>query len=266
MSEQDSSPRLTQCPRCATRFQVSAEQLAMADGRVRCGACLHIFDAIRGPEQTPSSPQRPDNTTTTPAAHARPPAGLAHPEPPAVPSAIPTAPVSLRARPDASHRRPWVTMLLCLTAGGILLAQVAWNERQYLAFRSPLAPWYQAFCQHLTCRLPPPSLPERIVSRQLVTQPHPNYQDALVLNLQVENQAGFAQPFPLLEINFFDFSGTLQAQRRFRPDEYLTGELRQLPLMPPYQPIQLRLELLKPSPQAVNYQIQFLPGGQLSKK
>ena len=36
----------TRCPHCISFFAVSAEQLAVADGRVRCGACLSIFDGL----------------------------------------------------------------------------------------------------------------------------------------------------------------------------------------------------------------------------
>ena len=36
---------ITQCPRCQTSFKVSAKQLAIAEGRVRCGSCLDIFSA-----------------------------------------------------------------------------------------------------------------------------------------------------------------------------------------------------------------------------
>lgn len=38
--------RFTQCPHCKASFKVSSEQLAVANGRVRCGACMNIFDAI----------------------------------------------------------------------------------------------------------------------------------------------------------------------------------------------------------------------------
>ncbi len=37
---------LTQCPHCDTVFQVSDEQLRVAQGRVRCGCCQGVFDAL----------------------------------------------------------------------------------------------------------------------------------------------------------------------------------------------------------------------------
>ena len=37
---------LTRCPACATHFRVTAEQLKARSGRVRCGACQHVFNAL----------------------------------------------------------------------------------------------------------------------------------------------------------------------------------------------------------------------------
>jgi predicted Zn finger-like uncharacterized protein len=35
----------TQCPTCQTVYRIVSDQLTMASGQVRCGACLHVFDA-----------------------------------------------------------------------------------------------------------------------------------------------------------------------------------------------------------------------------
>ena len=36
----------TQCPNCETRFRVTDEQLSVARGKVRCGNCMKIFNAV----------------------------------------------------------------------------------------------------------------------------------------------------------------------------------------------------------------------------
>lgn len=38
--------RITACPQCQTRFRVTEEQLEARDGKVRCGRCEHIFNAL----------------------------------------------------------------------------------------------------------------------------------------------------------------------------------------------------------------------------
>ncbi len=37
---------LTRCPACETHFRVTAEQLKARSGRVRCGDCQHVFNAL----------------------------------------------------------------------------------------------------------------------------------------------------------------------------------------------------------------------------
>lgn len=37
--------QVTQCPKCKTSFRVTEAQLSIANGAVRCGSCLHIFNA-----------------------------------------------------------------------------------------------------------------------------------------------------------------------------------------------------------------------------
>ncbi len=51
-----SADRFTRCPHCKATFKVSEEQLGIANGRVRCGACMNVFDAIAYTVSTPSSP------------------------------------------------------------------------------------------------------------------------------------------------------------------------------------------------------------------
>lgn len=38
--------RITACPQCQTRFRVTEAQLQMRGGRVRCGRCEHVFNAL----------------------------------------------------------------------------------------------------------------------------------------------------------------------------------------------------------------------------
>ena len=57
----------TQCSHCRTAFEIGAEDLRRAHGRVRCGQCGAVFDAIQAltPEPPPgeSSPPRFDDDT-----------------------------------------------------------------------------------------------------------------------------------------------------------------------------------------------------------
>lgn len=41
-----SSEQYTRCPHCKATFQVNENQLSAAGGKVRCGACMEVFDAL----------------------------------------------------------------------------------------------------------------------------------------------------------------------------------------------------------------------------
>jgi len=46
MSDEQLEPLITECPGCLTRFRASETQLQQARGRVRCGACLTVFNGV----------------------------------------------------------------------------------------------------------------------------------------------------------------------------------------------------------------------------
>jgi predicted Zn finger-like uncharacterized protein len=45
----------TRCPECGTRFQVNDEQLGIAKGKVRCGKCMAVFNAVEHKVSDPSA-------------------------------------------------------------------------------------------------------------------------------------------------------------------------------------------------------------------
>lgn len=46
MSDDQLEPLITECPGCQTRFRASEAQLQQSRGRVRCGACLTVFNGV----------------------------------------------------------------------------------------------------------------------------------------------------------------------------------------------------------------------------
>ncbi|WP_148864306.1 DUF3426 domain-containing protein [Marinobacter fonticola] len=60
------SSTLTRCPHCETRFRVTEEQLGIARGKVRCGNCMEVFNALEHSE--PESPVSPSPSKPAPGA------------------------------------------------------------------------------------------------------------------------------------------------------------------------------------------------------
>jgi predicted Zn finger-like uncharacterized protein len=57
---------LTRCPACETHFRVTAEQLKARSGRVRCGECQHIFNALDSLIEEPMLMAAPPVAEATP--------------------------------------------------------------------------------------------------------------------------------------------------------------------------------------------------------
>lgn len=157
--------------------------------------------------------------------------------------------------------RPWGRWfgwgLLNLLAAGGLLAQYASYNFDELARQDRYRPWFEQLCPSLGCELPSKVDISLIRSSNLVVRSHPEFSGALVVDAILYNRAPFAQPFPLLEMRFADLGGQLIASRRFKPSEYLAGELAGSSEMPPQTPIHISLDILDPGARAVNYSLSF---------
>ncbi|EZH76186.1 hypothetical protein AU05_05745 [Ectopseudomonas composti] len=147
--------------------------------------------------------------------------------------------------------------LLNLLAAGGLLAQYAAYNFDELARQDRYRPWFEQLCPNIGCTLPSKVDIGQIRSSNLVVRSHPEFSGALIVDAILYNRASFAQPFPLLEMRFADLGGQLVASRRFKPSEYLAGELAGQSEMPPQTPIHISLDILDPGPRAVNYSLSF---------
>ncbi|NVK40419.1 MAG: DUF3426 domain-containing protein [Oceanospirillaceae bacterium] len=317
---------ITECPECQTRFNVSEGQLQLANGKVRCGACLRVFDAraqqigaseAGSPEPVLDSPVVASGTsddtfsieTETPVGIGTPPPAETplpgpeaaprpapavqqwapppqpHPVPPEPsrppqettpePSAEPPAPVrlmpslslnELHAEPLQLEREPEPASpaailgwgLGCLLALVLLAAQLSWFNRLDWARQDQLAGFYEILCHQVQCNIPPRRDIAQIHNLQLVVRAHPEYQDALSVHLLLENDAGFEQPFPAIDLSFADIRGRTVASRRLEPADYLDPDLNPL-RMDRSQPYQVNLEILDPGRRAVSYEVQLAP-------
>ncbi|RJG13291.1 DUF3426 domain-containing protein [Pseudomonas cavernicola] len=159
------------------------------------------------------------------------------------------------------RRKPWGRWLgwgLLNLIGAVALASqyIAYHFDE-LARQDQYRPWFEQFCPSLGCSLPSKVEISLIKSSNLVVRSHPEFTGALVVDAILYNRASFAQPFPLLEIRFADINGQLLASRRFKPSEYLAGELAGQAEMPPQTPIHISLDILDPGTKAVNYSLSF---------
>lgn len=192
---------------------------------------------------------------------------------------LPTAKKPLRAEPELRDERlfelddeplqldwqpqqkPWGRWigwgLLNLIGAMALAGQYVMYHFDELARQDQYRPWFEQLCPSVGCLLPSKVDIAQIKSSNLVVRSHPEFSGALVVDAILYNRAPFSQPFPLLEMRFADINGQLLASRRFKPSEYLAGELAGNAEMPPQTPIHISLDILDPGAQAVNYSLSF---------
>ncbi len=159
------------------------------------------------------------------------------------------------------HWRPTLAWLWYpLVAIGLLglVVQYTYFNVDQLGMNPAYRPWLETFCDRLNCQLPIPVDRSQIATRDFVVRSHPGYENGLLVDAVIINNAGFDQPFPQLTLQFEDLQGEVVAQRHFKPEEYLRGELTGAVFMPVNQAVRLELEILDPGDRAVSFSL-FIP-------
>ena len=121
-----------------------------------------------------------------------------------------------------------------------------------------LRPVYGLACDLLGCELPIVRSLVDIRSRSSSVRPHEELADTLSVEALIVNEAGFAQPFPTVELRFTTLLGNLVTTYRIRPEQYLEGELTGVVDMQPLQPVRIAFEVPDPGNDAENYAINFM--------
>jgi predicted Zn finger-like uncharacterized protein len=155
-----------------------------------------------------------------------------------VPTAVPPEPEPAledlsfvqQARRKEFWHRPTVRaalILLLIAMGALLVAQVAYEDRDHLAAAKPaLRPWLVKLCEPLRCAIHPPRQIDAIAIdsssfNKLRT-------DAYRLNVTLKNQAATEVAMPALELTLTDAQDQALVRRVVMPDE-LGGNARAIP-------------------------------------
>lgn len=163
-------------------------------------------------------------------------------------------------QPLAAKPIEWKWLIAALSMLALLVLQYFFFYWADLA-RSPSSrPTLTSLCGVLGCELPAYRDLARISTEKLTVRTHPDVDDALIIDVILSNEAELIQPFPVLQLNFFNIRSQALATRKFFPGEYLHGELRGLTSMPSRTPIRIALEVIDPGPDAKGYELNILPG------
>jgi hypothetical protein len=141
----------------------------------------------------------------------------------------------------------------------VFLGQTVYFKHNDLVRVPQLAPYVETFCRYLSCEM---SLPSDVRQLELLSQDirsHPKKDNALLVNTTIINNAGFVQSLPGLQITFSDLNGRKVAMRRFKPNEYMPPGTPLDTGIQPDTPVQIKLEMIDPGSNAVNFEFDFVP-------
>jgi predicted Zn finger-like uncharacterized protein len=239
---------LTRCPHCQTTFRVGTEQLKVRQGKVRCGQCSEVFDALDALTDevavvtaVPPVASEPEPETELEAVPEPEPELETEPEPEpepepvvqpeqaeekveeeALPEELPLPEEWHSVEPAAEPRRwPWVTgaLLFILLAA----AQLLYVFRVELAVLAPeLRPALKATCELLGCEVPHPRKPELVGIE--TSDLAPETDGRLQLTALLKNRAPFVQEYPYLELTLTDTRDEAILRKVLRPAEYLRAD------------------------------------------
>lgn len=260
------------CPYCQTQFHISEGQLKIAAGKVRCGNCLEIFDALAQAPDTATeaslTPAPTSEPTPKPAAAAL--QALELQDSKSLTDQTTSSALTLELPMDESdfrkprgaqlnwlQRTAYLITLLCLLAA--LVLQTLWFNREHWVQKDTLRPLYPYLYQITNQPMPPRQNFSQIKNHKLVLQPHKKYYNGIRASLLLENQADFTQPFPRLHLTFHDLTGILVAQRILTPADYIDAQRFPSFQMPSQQPVELHIDFINPGPAATSYQLTLLP-------
>lgn len=247
----------TQCPNCHSYFRVTAEQLRAAEGRVRCGVCDTVFDALEHLEEAlPRTEPDPEVATAPPEPEAEPettPDSEPVPRRPRQPSGTRDKRKQTPAAHGRGHRLAattgWLVGSLLLLA--LFPVQFLYFERDALAASYPeLRPTLEQLCAVADCRVEPQRDPAafNIAGREI--RAHPERQGALRVTAELVNNADYAQPLPFLHLILSDRNNQPLAAGRFEPTDYHAAPPERLP---PGEAASVELDIPDPGPEAVNF-------------
>jgi predicted Zn finger-like uncharacterized protein len=208
---------------CATAFRVQPAQLAARAGKVRCGKCARVFDAVaglveEGTERLRLEPSPQLGLFDPSRRPARPPA-------PTRPQSDPDdedAPVPEFLVREPPRRHPILWGIAALLAASALSAQAAYRYRTELAVllpqtRAPL----EAACRPIGCTVALPRRPELMAIESSDLQADAKGESVIILNAVLRNRAPFPQEYPALELTLTDDADRPVVRRVLRPVEYL---------------------------------------------
>jgi len=264
---------VTNCPNCQTQFIVTEEQLSQYNGKVRCGHCLHVFDATKELVDVNAE----DNTeideanlaVTNEEAVAQPANTLEHEDTQLndVANNIVNNALMKDSQTsyfekieDITHRKSrlykWLMSLFAVLLLIAAVAQCIYYWRSDISIYYPkLKPLLAQACENLGCRIDLPKKIEFIIIDDSDMQEDADHEGLIHFSSTLINQAGFIQTYPNIELTLTDIEDKPKLRRIFTPAEYLPEHTNIASGLPAGAEVKIKLALTAQGESVAGYRI-----------
>lgn len=246
-----SKPITAQCPYCHARYSVTLGQLRIADGHVRCGQCLKVFDVIPTLSDTAVELSIP-KAQAQKAKKVRPIEFIQ----PSLMRQIRSLKVEHPELPVFSEKpasQSWA-IIGCIIALMLIAGQYLWFERALLSKDPTLRPIYTLACQHINCTLSSASGLSSLNTTHLVVREIPDQPYALELLTGIHNIHNLPIQLPSLRLQFTDSNGRVIAASSFNPTVYRP----QYEVIQPNERLDVQLFIKRPDIDHLGYEIEWI--------
>ncbi len=268
---------VTNCPNCQTQFVVTDEQLNQHNGKVRCGHCLHVFDATKELVDVNDTEVNviDDNDLANDFAsvndenQAQVSQTEEHESPQISDEASEIVNKSLLKDSQTSYFQiidkkaerksllyKWLISLFAILLLIAAVAQSIYFWRSDITIYYPkLKPLLTQACEKLSCSISLPKKIEFIIIDDSDMQEDAEHEGLIHFSSTLINQAGFIQTYPNIELTLTDIEDKPKLRRIFTPAEYLPEHTDVASGLPAGAEIKVKLALTAQDEPVAGYRI-----------
>jgi predicted Zn finger-like uncharacterized protein len=259
---------VTNCPNCQTQFIVTDEQLNQYNGKVRCGHCLHVFDANEELVDVNAADAEVlddiNDETQAQASYAE-----EHENSQISEEASEIVSKALLKDSQASYFETidqkaerksrlykWLMSLFAILLLIAAVAQSIYFWRSDITIYYPkLKPLLTQVCEKLSCSIQLPEKIEFIIIDDSDMQEDADHEGLIHFSSTLINQAGFIQTYPNIELTLTDIEDKPKLRRIFTPAEYLPEHTDVASGLPAGAEIKVKLALTAQDEPVAGYRI-----------
>lgn len=242
----------TRCPECETDYRLDVNHLRIGYGKVKCGRCGSVFDALR----TLAENQRDIGRDTS---HAVPELDNENVvQGYAMSDDLSTAESVLYYDDEnapASKQLPLLWLISIFILAALLCIQIILTNVDRLAHHDTARPWLTKICIFLNCQVPTYRNIKQVDMLGHTLSKHPDR--VLEFKLLLANRAPFPQSFPPVRLTLLELNGEAMASRVIFPEEYLSEQLLGS-LMPVKKPQDINIRIVHPGNDVGGYTFKLL--------